>query len=183
MVMLKLWRSNTCSNACSNGCSSTSSSTSSGTNSSDGSPGDKGRFLPAFEVLGAEWVGKSVHIPFGADRKRSLNVVGWSDRAGGQAVSVHVVKASADGRVGYLVYGGDGGVRILDQEADADPEPAERLARGRTAPLVWVANGQDLPPAVREVVEHPICRRCGKELFPPDAQSVNATFCEQCQPS
>ena len=183
MVTLKLWRSNARSNTRSNTCSSTGGSTSSSTNSSDSSPGDKGRFLPAFEVLGAEWVGKSVHIPFGVDRKRSLDVVGWSDRAGGQAVSVHVVKASADGRVGYLVYGGDGGVRIIDQEADADPEPAERFTRGRLAPLVWVANGQDLPPAVQEVVEHPICRRCGKELSPPDAQGVNATFCGQCQPS
>jgi len=79
------------------------------------------------------------------------------------------------------VYGGDGGVRILDQAASADPEPAERFGEGRAAPLVWVVNGQDLPVAVQEVVERPICRRCGKELSPLD--NAKATFCEQCQPS
>ena len=168
MVTLKLWRSNARSNAAV---------------SSDGSRGDKGRFLPAFEVLGAEWVGRDVQIPFGADRKRAFDVAGWSDHGGGQAVSVHVVKAGADGRVGYLVYGGDGGVRILDQAAGAAPEPAERFAEGRAAPLVWVVNGQDLPMVVQEVVERPICRRCGTELSPVDAQGVSATFCAQCQPS
>lgn len=176
MVTLKLWCSNTPSNASGAGdCASGSMG------SSDGGSSDKGRFLPAFEVLGAEWVGRDIQIPFGADRKRAFDVAGWSDHVGGYAVSVHVVKAGADGRVGYLVYGGDGGVRILDQTAGADPEPTERFAEGRAAPLVWVVNGQDLPAAVQEVVERPICRRCGKELSPLDAQGAKATFCEQCQ--
>ena len=167
MVTLKLWHGNAHSS----------------TVGSQGSPGDKGRSLPAFEVLGAEWVGQSVRVPFGADRKRSFDIVGWSERAGGQAVSVHVVKVSADGRVGFLVYGGDGGVRIVDQAPDTGPEPGERLAGGHAAPLVWVSKIEDLPVAVQEVVAHPICQRCGKELSPSDAQDVTPTFCEQCQAS
>jgi hypothetical protein len=134
-----------------------------------------------FEVLGAEWVGPSVKIPFGSAGRRLLDVVGWSAAGGGQAASVHVIKVRLDKAAGYLVYGGDGGVRILDDSTQLSAGGSERLLPGWGKPLLWVQRLEDLPPHVQEVVERPICRKCGKTLPEPASTDAGIGYlCERC---
>ena len=57
---------------------------------------------------------------------------------------------------GYLVWGGNSGVRILDEEATLMPGVDDHLPRGYGRPIIWVEDVGDLPPEVREVVERPL---------------------------
>ncbi len=112
--------------------------------------------LTAFEVLGETWQGDSIMLPFGdpaAGPVKVLKVVGWTDLFTGRPCRVSVVKAWApDGSMGYLVYGGNSGVRILDPLAE--PEPwAEHLPPGYGRPLVWLEDPADLPREVLAVIE------------------------------
>lgn len=140
--------------------------------------------LQTFERLGEEWTGESLALPF--------EVVGWCDLFTGRPCPVHVVKArclpgdgnkyevyaggvldrspaqlSAAGYLsGFLVYGGNSGIRILDP--DGEPTPgAEHLPPGRGLPVMWIEHAGDLPADVRAVVAPgETCERCGRELAP-----------------
>jgi len=121
-----------------------------------------GMTLTDFEELGPIWRGESIVIPFGEER-RVLTVVGWTDLFMGRPCEVYVVKARNIPRdiqgkqvgepiTGFLVYGGNSGVRVLDDERDPQEFDAH-LPRGFGAPIVWVEDVADLPADVRAVVE------------------------------
>jgi len=109
--------------------------------------------LQTFERLSPEWTGESLVIPFGPESDR-LALVGWTDLFGGSPCPVHVVKARHGEFVGYLVHGGNSGVRILDEHEEPTPGVDEHLPPGWGTPLVWVALDDvgDLPDEVRAVV-------------------------------
>jgi len=118
--------------------------------------------LQSFERLGAEWNGESLRLPFGEGAEaRTLDVVGWTDLHFGSRCPVHVVKARHGDFVGFLVYGGNSGVRILDTD---DADGVDHLPPGWGTPLVWVADVADLPLPVRDVVTQELCERCGAAL-------------------
>src|SRR2546425_122559 len=72
--------------------------------------------LTSFQELSPTWSGENVTLPFGPEQV-PYEVVGWTDLFFGSSGTVYVVKAQASGGVvGYLVYGGNSGVRILDEE-------------------------------------------------------------------
>jgi hypothetical protein len=114
----------------------------------------EGMPLQTFERLGPEWVGDSLILPFGPEGTE-YEVVGWTDLFGGSPCQVHVVRVRhiPRGEEGYLVYGGNSGVRILDDEADPIPGVDDHLPRGYGMPIIWVEDVGDLPPDVRAVVE------------------------------
>ena len=87
------------------------------------------------------------------DRVKVLEVVGWTDLFTGRPCPVTVVKALAPtGATGYLVHGGNSGVRILDPTAEVEPW-AEHLPPGYGWPLVWVDDPADLPGEVLAVID------------------------------
>jgi len=163
------------------------------TSNSEGMP------LQSFERLSPEWTGDSVVLPFGPDGE-ALEMAGWTDLFGGRPCAVHVVKARwlpherpdisggpTSPTTGYLVYGGNSGVRILSDDVEPTPGVDDHLPRGYGRPIVWVDldNVADLPANVRQVVETPICEGCGAILdksanpyFVDVGQSVY--LCERC---
>lgn len=105
--------------------------------------------LTSFEVVPPEWQGESLMLPFGEQRERR-KVEGWTDLitanpypdvVRGCPTTIHVVRARSGGDVGYLVYGGNSGVRI-----------GGRNGWGR--PILWVEDENDLPATVREALNH-----------------------------
>lgn len=112
--------------------------------------------LTMFEVLGEPWQGASIMLPFGdpaAGPVKVLEVVGWTDLFTGRPCRVTVVKARApDGSMGYLVHGGNSGVRLLDPTAEVEPGAAH-LPPGYGRPLVWVEDPADLPGEVLAVID------------------------------
>jgi len=107
--------------------------------------------LTIFEVLGEEWRGESLILPFGPDGEEH-QVVGWCSLFGGSPCPVRVARVRApSGEMGFLVWGGDWGVRVLDDSASPDGE--EWLPPGWGMPIVWVECGGDLPSHIREVVD------------------------------
>lgn len=131
----------------------------------------EGMPLTSFKELSPTWKGRSLKLPFGRERK-VLEVVGWTDLFGGRPCPVRVAKVrwlsyptKAARKVlggveepieGYLVWGGNSGVRILDEEAEPTPGVDDHLPRGYGRPFVWVEDIEDLPPEVREVVSQPL---------------------------
>jgi len=109
--------------------------------------------LQTFELLSPEWTGSEVLLPFGPERKW-LRVVGWTDLFFGSPCAVHVAKVRhlPTGEVGYLVWGGNSGVRILDEDAPVLPGVDDHLPRGWGRPVIWVEDVEDLPPEVQSVV-------------------------------
>ena len=128
--------------------------------------------LQTFEELSPIWSGESLLLPFGdpAEGERQIcEVVGWTDLFGGRPCAVHVAKVrwfpqptQAARKVlsgppepieGWLVWGGNSGVRILDDEVEPIPGLDDHLvARGYGRPIVWVEDADDLPAEVRAVV-------------------------------
>jgi len=113
--------------------------------------------LQHFDELSETWTGDDLELPFGEGERRTLTVVGWSDQFGGRPRPVHVVRVRhvpATGRPveGWLVYGGNAGVRILDVDAEPIPGVDDHLPRGYGRPFVWVEDPNDLPAKVRAVV-------------------------------
>ncbi len=115
--------------------------------------------LKSFDVLSETWTDESVQIPFGQESD-FYEVVGWTDLCCGQPCPVNIVKVcihaedSATGRKeeGFLVYGGNSGVRILDEESDPTIGVDEHLPNGYGLPFVWVEDIDDLPKDVQEIV-------------------------------
>ena len=134
--------------------------------------------LQTFERLGPEWTGEDLRLPFGEGEKiRAYEVVGWTDLHGGSSCPVHVARVrwlpdlpdigSRTGeQVGYLVWGGNSGLRVLDADAEPIPDVDDHLPPGHGWPIVWVSlvAAADLPPEVRAVVERHLCQSCGIEL-------------------
>lgn len=121
--------------------------------------------LQTFERLGPEWEGENLMLPFGEDR-RTLKVVGWTDLFTGRPCKVHVARVRwlahdrpdisggpAEDTEGYLVWGGNSGVRILDDDAEPMPGVDDHLPPGYGRPIVWVDDVADFPAEVRATVE------------------------------
>lgn len=132
----------------------------------------EGMSLQTFGRLGPEWEGESLLVSFlfcppfgGTPSLRALKVVGATDSLTERPCTVHVARVRwmpddyasewPDGPLvaqeGYLVYGGDGGVRILSSAAaisDADAYSPPSIGR----PVVWVEDVSNLPSDVQDVV-------------------------------
>jgi hypothetical protein len=109
--------------------------------------------LTNFEELSATWRGDSISLPFSEDegREHRHEVVGWAGLFNGQPCGVHVCNVRhADWGEGFLVYGGDGGVRIMDDAAGTE---FEHLPPGYGMPFVRVKDIGDMPQEVRDVVK------------------------------
>lgn len=100
----------------------------------------EGLQLTNFEPLGPTWTG-SPRVWFGPTEDRKLcRVSGFSSLAGGREVPCQVTKVRAPGgQVGYLIHGADWGVVIKGW----------RKGQIVGRPIVWVADGEDLPEDVR----------------------------------
>ncbi len=136
----------------------------------------------SFERLSPEWTGESLRLPFGEDEIRTLDVVGWTDLYTGRPCPVHVARVlwlpqateaarqtmggPTEAQEGYLVWGGNSGLRILDEETEPTPGVDDHLPTGYGRPIVWVAlaDVSDLPLEVRDVVTRAICEGCGETL-------------------
>lgn len=114
------------------------------TSNCDGMP------LQTMTELSPTWTGESLILPFGEDGDKR-KVVGWTDLYGGTACGVNVTKVRWNGQVGWLVHGGNAGVRILDNDAPVMPGVDDHLPRGYGRPIVWVDDAADLPVEVRKV--------------------------------
>ena len=130
-----------------------------------------GLALQTFERLGPEWEGERLSLPFWDwkdSELRTLEVVGWDGLfATGHPCAIHVARVrwlpqrgGETGQVssgpsepvtGYLVWGGNSGVRIMDPEAEPQPG-AEHLPPGVGQPLLWIEDVDELPTEVRLVV-------------------------------
>jgi len=132
--------------------------------------------LQTFERLSQEWTGDSLVIPFGPDREE-FDLVGWTDLFGGSPCAVHVARVRwlphkrpdlsggpTEAQVGFLAWGGNSGVRILDPDAEPTPGVDDHLPPGYGRPIVWLQDEADLPLDVRDVVTRAICEGCGKTL-------------------
>lgn len=108
--------------------------------------------LTTFDVLSEVWTGNKIILPFGPDGEKMLVVVGWTDLFNGWPCQVHVAKVRVpQGAEAYLVYGGNSGVRILDDDAEVEDWNAH-LPPGYGQPFVWVMDLADFPDEVRAVV-------------------------------
>lgn len=136
--------------------------------------------LQTFELLGPSWSGACIPIPFGdppAGPVKVLEVIGWTDLFTGRPAPVHAAHVRwlpagspvSDGPdrplLGYLVWGGNSGVRILDPEAEPEPG-AEHLPPGYGRPLVWIADPADLPGEVLAVIRPVGEQPAGQEKTP-----------------
>ena|SRR5581483_668883 len=111
--------------------------------------------LSSFELLSPTWSAERVRIQFyaGGEQPAWKSVVGWSSLLW-HVCEIHVVKArtrDAQPIEGYLVYGGDFGVRVLDRRAPKQEEIPDEF-RGYGYPYVWVEAESDLPNSVQTVV-------------------------------
>jgi len=104
--------------------------------------------LTSFEVLSEEWQGDSLVLPFGEQGEEQHKVEGWTDLlfnnsypdvVRGCPTTVHVAKVRQGDNVGFLVWGGNYGVRIGGKG-------------GWGQALVWVEEVGDLPTSVQKVV-------------------------------
>jgi hypothetical protein len=136
--------------------------------------------LQSFERLGPEWTGESLRLPFGEGEEiQTLEVVGWTDLHLGSPCPVHVARVRwlphdrpdissgpAEAQEGYLVWGGNSGVRILHDDAEPTPGVDDHLPPGYGRPIVWVAleNVGDFPADVQNTLERAMCERCGEIL-------------------
>lgn len=97
--------------------------------------------LTSFTELGPIWQGESLIIPIGPDRK-AQQVCGWSDLFFGSPCSISCAQVRApQGERGYLVWGGNQGIRIY-QDAPGD---------GYGQAVLWIEEAADLPAEVQQV--------------------------------
>ncbi len=102
--------------------------------------------LTDFERLSNIWTAPSIMLPFG-DPPKKRRVVGWSSLFGGSSCRVELAKVKApDGTIGYLVSGGDWGVRILAR--DEYPQTCGNLPPGYGQPIVWIDDPNDIPESI-----------------------------------
>lgn len=65
---------------------------------------------------------------------------------------VRVRTSGPDPREGFLIYGGNCGIRILDERAESIPGMDDHLPRGYGTPILWIEDIEDLPEEVRAAV-------------------------------
>ena len=108
-----------------------------------------GLSLTSFETLSETWIGESIVLPFGPDGEEHHKVTGWTDIVHsnpypdvvrGCPTTVYVVKVRQGDTPGYLVYGGNSGLRIAGR-------------KGWGQPIIWVEDAADLPTTVQTIVE------------------------------
>ena len=112
-----------------------------------------GMELQFFELLSPVWSGERVRLPFGeGEQRRTYTVIGWSDLFLGRPCKVKIarVRHCDSDAVGYLVWGGNCGVRILDRSARPTPGLDDHLPRGYGRPIIWVEDTADLPKQVQK---------------------------------
>jgi len=132
--------------------------------------------LQNFTELSPTWTGERVIIPFGPEMRR-LEVVGWTDLFTGRPCPVHVARVRwlpherpdisggpAEPLEGVLVWGGNSGVRVLDDEVEPVEGVNDHLPPGWGRPVVWIEDATDLPLEVRDVLARHLCEGCGAEL-------------------
>lgn len=86
------------------------------------------------------------------EKERVFRIVGWTTEGGGTPYEVTSVHAQDPlGRPGTLIYGGDGGVRILDENAERRGEENEHL-RGYGFPIIWIEDGKGPPHEVLKIL-------------------------------
>lgn len=116
----------------------------------------QGYSLIRFEVLSPIWTGERVALVCG-DPANSLSrtVVGWDGLFCGAPCPVHVARVKSNDQEGYLVWGGNAGVRVLSDDFPVyGQEEAAGLPNGYGEPFLWVdlVNDADLPWEVIEFV-------------------------------
>lgn len=115
--------------------------------------------LTIFEELSPTWRGDRVRIRFGETIQEYHDIVGINSLIGtGPTSAVYVTHVQApSGERGYLIYGGNHGVRILDDEAQPLEGIDDYLPRGYGKPVCWVSEEDlaDLPDEVQAVVSRP----------------------------
>ena len=113
----------------------------------------EGLELQTVERLSPEWTGNSLTLPFGEGAEAAeREVVGWTDLFGGRPCAVHAARVRWLGQDGYLVWGGNSGVRVLDGEATPIEGMDDHLPPGYGRPVIWVEDPTDLPAEVQAVV-------------------------------
>lgn len=114
---------------------------------SDGMP------LQTFELLSPTWTGIFLFLKLGVPPTEQV-IVGWSDSDNPHGmecwINVAKVRGAQSGKNGYMVWGGNLGVRVMDGSA---PEINPYWPLGYGWPILWV-DEQDLPVNVRQVI-HP----------------------------
>lgn len=109
--------------------------------------------LTSFSELSPTWQGEQLVIPFeDGEARRNLTLVGWEDLFFGSPCSLRVVRVRTDGHEGFLIYGGNWGIRILDEGAESIHGVDDHLPRGYGTPILWIDHIEDLPEEVRAVV-------------------------------
>jgi hypothetical protein len=109
-----------------------------------------------FIELGPKISGKELvyHLDNSDPKKeRVFRIVGRAATEGSETpYEVTSVRAQDRlGRPGILIYGGDGGVRILDENAERKGEEDEHL-RGYGFPIIWIEDGKGLPHGILEIL-------------------------------
>lgn len=95
--------------------------------------------LMHFEELGEEWTGDAIRVGVGDGGRKVRKVVGWSDLYGGSPCDIRVVKVrTQEGDIGYLVHGGNSGVRVLGKEYAPIPGVDDHLPRGYGMPFLFI---------------------------------------------
>lgn len=112
----------------------------------------QGMPLTSFEILSEEWSGDSLILPFGEEGEKKCKVEGWTDLVTsnpypdvvrGCPDTVRCAKVRQGENIGFLVWGGNSGVRIGGRN-------------GWGQPVVWIKDESDLPAKVRKVVQEAI---------------------------
>ena len=108
--------------------------------------------LTHFKRLGPTWEGQEIVLPFGEGPvRRHHPVVGWTDLFMGRPCSVKVARVLVGKVEGFLVWGGNSGLRILCDRRKPEEWEAP-LPTGRGMPIIWIDAPADLPEEVREAV-------------------------------
>jgi len=107
--------------------------------------------LQTFQTLSPIWTGDKIHLPFGESDKKKT-VVGWTDLFNGRPCPVSVAKVQAGDAIGYLVWGGNSGLRVLDPTAPITQGLDDHLPPGYGKPIIWVEDIQDFPAKVTKTL-------------------------------
>mgnify|MGYP001561147307 CR=1 FL=1 len=115
--------------------------------------------LNRFELLSPTWEGESLILPFGEGAGRDYyQVVGWTDLFMGRPCGLKVARVQApQGEEGFLVWGGNSGLRVLDDRVEPEEWEAH-LPPGWGMPIVWIDDPGDLPDDVRGAIKWGIKR-------------------------
>jgi len=112
-----------------------------------------GMQLTSFSELSPTWQGEQIVIPFeDGEERKNLTLVGWQDLFFGSPCSLQVVQVRTGGHEGFLIYGGNCGIRILDELAESIPRVDDHLPGGYGTPILWIDRVEDLPEDVQAVV-------------------------------